>query len=129
MRIFIRQYLESIGKPYVAPTPINVDNTAAICIAGDTATYSRTKHIAIRYHSTQDFIRSRDITLQYIKTDEQIADVMTKGLPKTKFDWFRAAMNFKPGFHSPRRSEMTRSGARPKEQKLVGITGGVFSIK
>ena len=34
-------------------------------------------------------VRDRAVKLQYISTDEQIADILTKPLPKEKFVYFR----------------------------------------
>ena len=43
----------------------------------------------MRYHYLQDMVQKGAICLQYIPTDEQIADVFTKPLSATKFVYFR----------------------------------------
>ena len=47
------------------------------------------KHIEMRYHHLRDMVQKGAIRLQYIPTDEQIADVFTKPLSATKFVYFR----------------------------------------
>jgi hypothetical protein len=47
------------------------------------------KHIEIRYHFIQDYVQRRAVELQYISTDEQMADILTKALGRGKFVPFR----------------------------------------
>ena len=47
------------------------------------------KHMEMRYHYLRDMVQWRAISLRYIPTDEQTADVLTKPLSKMKFEYFR----------------------------------------
>ena len=47
------------------------------------------KHIEMRYHYVRDMVQWRAVILRYISTDEQTADVLTKPLSKTKFEYFQ----------------------------------------
>jgi hypothetical protein len=51
--------------------------------------HDRSKHIEISYHFIRDYVLRGDVKLQYISTDEQIADILTKALLKGKFVFFR----------------------------------------
>jgi hypothetical protein len=51
--------------------------------------HDRSKHIEIIYHFIQDRIQKGEVKLQYISTDEQVADILTKALVKGKFVFFR----------------------------------------
>ena len=51
--------------------------------------HDRSKHMEMRYHYLRDMVQRRAISLRYIPTDEQTADVLTKPLSKTKFEYFR----------------------------------------
>jgi hypothetical protein len=51
--------------------------------------HDKSKHIEIKYHYVQDMVQKREIKLQYISTDEHVANVLTKPLSKVKFDYFR----------------------------------------
>ena len=42
--------------------------------------HKRTKHIDIMYHYTRDQIRDNKITIQYVPTKKQLADILTKNL-------------------------------------------------
>jgi KUP system potassium uptake protein len=67
-------------------------------MTADTASFNRTKHIELRYHSTRHYIREGKITLTYTPTDEMIADMFTKPLAKHKFTKFRTMLRVHPGY-------------------------------
>jgi hypothetical protein len=48
----------------------------------------RTKHIALKYHHSRSFI-GKDITIKWISTDDQLADIFTKSLTEAKFQLSR----------------------------------------
>jgi hypothetical protein len=47
--------------------------------------HDRSKHIEIRYHFIRDWVQRGAVQLQYIPTDEQVADIFTKALPRGKY--------------------------------------------
>ena len=50
--------------------------------------HDRLKHIEIRYHFIHNMVLRGALKLQYISTDEQVADVLTKPLSRVKFEYF-----------------------------------------
>ena len=48
------------------------------------------KHVSIRYHFMRDKVAEMAIRIEYVPTDDNVADVMTKALARDKFDKFRA---------------------------------------
>ena len=50
--------------------------------------HDRSKHMEMRYHYVCDMVQLKVVSLRYILTDEQIADVLSKPLSKTKFEYF-----------------------------------------
>jgi hypothetical protein len=71
------------------PTTIYPDNQGAIALAKNPEFHSRTKHIDIQYHFVRECIDRGQIKLEYIPTNDQVADGLTKALPPTKFLKFR----------------------------------------
>ena len=61
---------------------IYCDNNSTICLANDPEFHTRTKHIDIRYHYIREAIVNNSITVVHVPTEENIADVLTKGLDK-----------------------------------------------
>jgi hypothetical protein len=51
--------------------------------------HDRSKHIEIKYHFIIQRVQKGAIQLQYIPTEEQLADIFTKPLVKGKFVFFR----------------------------------------
>ena len=43
----------------------------------------------IKYHYIKDMVQRGVVKLQYVATDELIADVLTKPLVRVKFEYFR----------------------------------------
>jgi len=50
--------------------------------------HDKSKHIEIWYHYFHDMVQRGTIKLQYVGTDEQVADVLTKPLSRVKFEHF-----------------------------------------
>ena len=51
--------------------------------------HDKSKHIEIKYHYIKDMVQRREMKLQYVATDEHIADVLMKPLARVKFEYFR----------------------------------------
>ena len=65
--------------------PIKCDNTSAINISKNPVQHSRTKHIEIRHHFLRDHAQKGDITLEFVITKDQLADIFTKPLSEEQF--------------------------------------------
>ncbi|KAK6161984.1 hypothetical protein DH2020_001825 [Rehmannia glutinosa] len=66
--------------------PIMCDNISAIAITQNPVLHSRTKHIDVRYHFIRDHVEKKDITMEYILTDKQLADIFTKPFFEIRFE-------------------------------------------
>jgi hypothetical protein len=51
--------------------------------------HDKSKHIEIKYHYIKDMVQKEAMKLQYVSTDEQIIDVLTKPMSRVKFEYFR----------------------------------------
>jgi hypothetical protein len=67
---------------------ILVDNLGAKDLSENASHHERTKHIDIAYHFTRNCIKSGDIKVIHIPDRLQLADPLTKGLLRPKFQWF-----------------------------------------
>ena len=61
------------------------DNHGTIALANNPVHHARAKHIDIRAHFIRDLVERGTVTLTYISTDFMVADALTKGLPRPKF--------------------------------------------
>ncbi|CAL2272428.1 unnamed protein product [Prunus armeniaca] len=53
---------------------------SALALCSNPVYYSPIKHLVIDFHFVREWVQRKDILVQYIPTDEQVADVFTKGL-------------------------------------------------
>ena len=58
------------------------DNQAAVSIFHHPEFHARTKHIDISYHFLRDLIKSGTLNVVYVNTQNNLADIFTKGLPR-----------------------------------------------
>jgi hypothetical protein len=82
--LYIKQQLEDF-KILFDHIPIRCDNTSAISLSKNPIQHSRTKHIEIRYHFIRDHVQKGDIELEFVSTDSQWADILTKPLIEERF--------------------------------------------
>ena len=68
---------------------IYYDNQSCIQLSKNHVFHDRPKHIEIKYHFIHDYVQRGVVALQYISTDEQVADILTKSLGRGKFIHFR----------------------------------------
>ena len=90
---WLRSLLSTVmGSPLKTPTLINVDNNAAIAIVKNPVCSSKTKHIEMRFHLVRDMFERGIIHIDHVPTECNIADILTKGLPKVTFSRLRDIM-------------------------------------
>ena len=68
------------------------DNTGAIGLAKESRFHKRTKHIKRRFNSIRDQVKEGDIEICKIHTDLNVADPLTKPLPRAKHDQHQDSM-------------------------------------
>ena len=61
------------------------DNKSCKALAKAQQMNPRTKYISLKYHHFRQYVASKLVTISYIDTNEQIADIFTKVLPDVKF--------------------------------------------
>jgi hypothetical protein len=74
---------------------VNCDNSSAIAISKNGRFNSRAKHIDLRMHFIRKLVMDGAIELNYVRTEDNIADVMTKIVGKGKFHNMRDQLNLR----------------------------------
>ena len=77
---WMKQMLEEMNFQVRTPVIVNIDNQSAMKIAENDVDHSRTKHIDIKNHFIKNEINDKMIELKWVATENQIADIFTKGL-------------------------------------------------
>ena len=70
-------------------TQILVDNQAAISIANNPVFHGKTKHFKLKLYFLREVQREEEIQLIYCKIENQNADILTKALPKARYEFLR----------------------------------------
>ena len=90
----VRRLLEEIGFPQDRPTVVFEDNAACIYSSMDNKPMNpRSKHIDIRVFKLKEFVKDGIMTLAKIESDKQVADNLTKPLPKVGVRLARGIMS------------------------------------
>jgi hypothetical protein len=93
--IWLRRLLTSMGYQQLAPTVLHEDNQAAIKFIRSKETHGRLKHIAIKHLFLRQTIDDQELTLRYVPSHDNPADIATKSLPKDAFNRHRRAIGIK----------------------------------
>ena len=80
--------MSGLFDPELDTTVILCDNQSCIKMTENLVFHDKSKHIEIRYFYIRDMIHKGAIKLQYVTTDEQVVDVLTKPLSRVKFEYF-----------------------------------------
>jgi len=83
--LWIKRLLEELRVPIPTSIKVYCDKKAAILIAHNSVLHDRTKYVEVDKHFIKEKLNSGVICMSYIPTTNQVADILTKGLPKAQF--------------------------------------------
>ena len=69
------------------------DNESTVKLANNPVQHSLTKHIDIHHHFLRDHVTKNDISLEGVRTENQLADIFTKSLDEATFCRLRNELN------------------------------------
>lgn len=98
--IWLRKLLNDLGCLPVTATVLRVDNQSAIRLIKNPEFHKRTKHIDIKHHYVRETVESGEISVEYVPTDQQLADIFTKALPKRQFQHLCNGLGIGSSTHS-----------------------------
>lgn len=65
------------------------DNVSTIAMTKNPIFHWKSKHINRKYHFIREALQQNVIELIYCKSEDQLADIFTKALPKARFCYLR----------------------------------------
>jgi len=89
-----RLFADLLGRK-VEVVELRVDNKSALALAKNPVFHDRSKHIRIKHHFIRDCVEEGSIKTEFIPTADQLADILTKALGKTKLEEMRSRIGIK----------------------------------
>ena len=86
--LWLKNQLRDLGLEF-PEAPILCDNTSTISLAKNPVQHTRTKHIDVRHHFIRDHVQKKDVKVQFVPTQQQLADIFTKPLGVDQFTFIR----------------------------------------
>jgi hypothetical protein len=83
-----RLYCELMGCK-IGATELRVDNKSAIALMKNPVFHDRSKHIDTRYHYIRQCVENGSIDAQFVRTEDQLSDILTKALARVQFQELR----------------------------------------
>lgn len=83
--IWLRRILEVLHNQQQGPILIYCDNISVIKLSKNPVLHGRSKHIDVRYHFLRDLCKDGVIDLVFCKSENQIADILSKPLKPAVF--------------------------------------------
>ncbi|GKV19028.1 hypothetical protein SLEP1_g29328 [Rubroshorea leprosula] len=87
--VWITYLLRDIGILILNPPQVFSDNISALHMSINPVFHARTKHIELDYHFVREKVALGSLVTRYVPSMDQIADIFTKPLPRTQFQFLR----------------------------------------
>jgi hypothetical protein len=84
--IWLRNLLSKMKLKQLGATVIQVDNKLVFVLAKNPVNHERTKHIDVCLHFIRDHVKEGSVELVHVTSQDQVAYVFTKPLPKVFLD-------------------------------------------
>ncbi|GJT41679.1 putative ribonuclease H-like domain-containing protein [Tanacetum coccineum] len=92
--LWMRSQLKDYGFDF-NKIPLYCDNKSAIALCCNNVQHSRSKHIDIRHHFIREQVENRVVELYFVETNYQLADILTKALPRERFEFLLLRLGMK----------------------------------
>ena len=83
--LYLRALLKGLACPQHQPTQLWEDNASCILMSENPTNRERSRHVDVRVHFLRDMVRDGAVKLIKCAGEHNVADVLTKSLPKPAF--------------------------------------------
>jgi hypothetical protein len=90
--VWLARLLAELKGRKPATINLKIDSQSAIQLSKNPVFHDRSKHIDTRYHFIRDCIEENRVTLEFIGTKDQLADILTKALGREQFCELRSRL-------------------------------------
>ena len=90
--IWLARLLAEFSNGEAEQVMLKVDNKSAISLAKNPVFHERSKLIELKYHFIRDCVETKKIELEFVPTEHQLADMLTKPLGRVRFAELRSSI-------------------------------------
>jgi len=94
--LWLRKITPDLGGDIGGPIGIFCDSESALALIKNPMTTQRSKHIDVVHHFARERALRGELTFTYIRTDENLADCLTKAVPDNKLAFCRTGLGLLP---------------------------------
>ena len=85
---WMTSWYTELDQFYDLPVTVYCDNKAAVILTKNANGHSKIKHISMKAHWIREIVETKEVLVEGIATDENIADIFTKALHRPKHEKF-----------------------------------------
>ncbi|CAI7747178.1 unnamed protein product [Closterium sp. NIES-54] len=85
--VWLRRLMKELDITIEGPTVVKSDSKSAIDLARNDNWHGRTKHMNVKYHWVREQLEKQQFKFEFVPTQEQVADFLTKVLPRSNFEY------------------------------------------
>uniref|UniRef100_A0A1Y1M571 Integrase catalytic domain-containing protein n=1 Tax=Photinus pyralis TaxID=7054 RepID=A0A1Y1M571_PHOPY len=91
--LWLKTFVDELTLKCDVKAKLFVDNQSAIRLVKNPVYHKRTKHIDVQYHFIREKFQEGKFDLEYVETNNQVADICTKSLTKNRHKYLCTLMN------------------------------------
>ena len=100
--VYFRKLIGGLDASFISgPTALGTDNTGARNLSYNPEHHDRSKHIERRHFYVRDMVEKMEISVPFVPTELNVADIFTKPLKPKRFVQLRRALMGETGAASP----------------------------
>jgi hypothetical protein len=83
--LWLARVLEEVQGSAPSTPLLRVDNKSVIALIKNLLLHGQSKHIEVKYHLVREYAKDGQIKVEFIRSEEQLGDILTKSLDRVKF--------------------------------------------
>lgn len=83
--VWLARVLSEIQVTAARAPILRVDNKSAIALVKNPILHGHSRHIKVKYHFVRESAEEGLINVEFIRSEDQLGDILTKPLGRTKF--------------------------------------------
>ncbi|MCO5587220.1 hypothetical protein L7F22_041167 [Adiantum nelumboides] len=94
--VWLRCLMPDLGVGQDTANTIYTDSQSALPVVRNPVFHAHIKHIEVHYHYVRKRLSTGEISLAYVPTEDNLADLFTKALSREKLEAFCKALGLLP---------------------------------